>query len=127
MKLETNIRSGRWIKPTDLHKKKGLEPFLETRLFSIRKYYHLQALQFFDFYEAKNDWNEFEFASQFSFDQDKHQKHATYHVNKLGDREAKLDDDNITDVAHRSGPFIVADEEFFKEFVFCMSVDPTVW
>ncbi len=54
-------------------------------------------------------------------------KTSSYHINKLGDREAKFDNNHIADIPHGSGPLIVTDEEFFKEFVLCMCMDPTVW
>lgn len=50
-----------------------------------------------------------------------------YHVNELGDGEAELHDNYITDVSHGPGPLIVTNEEFLKEFVFCVCVSPAIW
>ena len=49
-----------------------------------------------------------------------------YHVDKLGDGEAKLDNYHIGGVLDWAGPLVVANEQPLKELILRMGVSPLI-
>ena len=49
-------------------------------------------------------------------------RRSAYHINQLCDGEAKLDDDHVRYVWHRSGPLVVTDKELLEKLILSMGV-----
>ena len=59
-----------------------------------------------------------------TFHQNQHRK--TNHINQLSNGESEFDNDDICDVAHWPGPFVISLKEIFEKKVFSMCVSPLV-
>ncbi|TNN82618.1 hypothetical protein EYF80_007136 [Liparis tanakae] len=42
---------------------------------------------------------------------------STHHIDELSDGQSKLDDDNVGDVGHGSGPLVVSSEQPLEELI----------